>query len=311
MQMTLIQQYASSLIRSAADQAKVLDKMDHDTTKGRYREIFVKDVLARFLTAQFGIGSGVIVNQRGDQSRQQDVIVYDRRVLPPFLDAEGLGVFPIESVLATIEVKSTLRNEHIHQTETSAKQLEAMASGSIYPERLCPSTSIVGFWPDENLTCRNATPNAADWLSSNASMLFAVNVIGCISWVRLADWRCQVADTYFEETKGYLAVLGDNLRTAAERRLTLLSNVHRDWLSVYTRFDCSGARLLRGEMGSTFASTTSSSTTTSAGSTVPSSLAPNSTANWCPKTPEPEEQPSGDLWCDPACIDPCKNWHER
>lgn len=306
MPMTLIQQYASSLIRGAADQAKVLDGMDHGTTKGRYREIFVKDVLSRFLTAQFGIGSGIIVNQRGDQSSQQDVVIFDRRVLPPFLDAEGLGVFPIESVLATIEVKSTLSNQDIRQTETSARQLEEMASGSIYCERLCPSASVIGYRSDEYLTCRQPGENGATWLSNNASRLFGVTVIGEISWLKLNGWESQTADGHFEETKTLVAVLCDILRSAAEHRMALLSNGHkdhRDWLSVYTRFNCSGSKFLRGETDIFLNSTTSSTTTTT-------TLPLYDPADWRVKTPEPNQQSCEDICRDPACFDPCK-FHER
>jgi hypothetical protein len=64
------------------------------------------------MPAHFGIGSGIVVSSSGQQSRQTDVIIYDGRPLPPVLLAGDRGIFPIDSVLAVIEVKSTLVAPH-------------------------------------------------------------------------------------------------------------------------------------------------------------------------------------------------------
>jgi len=70
MERTLIQQYATGIVNGLIEQVKAVGPLDHGPTKGRLRELFVTQVLSRFLTSQFGVGSGVITNQRGDQSKE-------------------------------------------------------------------------------------------------------------------------------------------------------------------------------------------------------------------------------------------------
>ena len=69
----MVQTYASSVIGGMLAQAESLASLDHSVLKGELRELFVSGLLGSFLTAQFGVGSGIIVNQAGDQSRQMDV----------------------------------------------------------------------------------------------------------------------------------------------------------------------------------------------------------------------------------------------
>jgi uncharacterized protein DUF6602 len=61
---TLIQQYSSSIIRGLMGRIKSLTHLDHRLTKGELRELFISEVLKSFLTKQFDIGSGVIINQK-------------------------------------------------------------------------------------------------------------------------------------------------------------------------------------------------------------------------------------------------------
>lgn len=83
-------------------------EVNHPGEKGTFRELFVAQLLHPLLPQQYGIGSGVVIDDWGRQSKQSDIIIYDRRLLPPILMAEGRGLFPIDSVLAIVEVKSKL-----------------------------------------------------------------------------------------------------------------------------------------------------------------------------------------------------------
>lgn len=81
----------------------------NDGEKGAFREFFIAQLIRPFMPAHFGVGSGVVMGSNGQQSRQSDVIIYDRRLLPPILLAGDRGIFPIDSVLRVIEVKSVLK----------------------------------------------------------------------------------------------------------------------------------------------------------------------------------------------------------
>jgi uncharacterized protein DUF6602 len=83
--------------------------VDHDGEKGAFREYFVSELLRPLLPTHFGVGSGVVVDADERQSKQTDVLIYDRRRIPPILQTGERGLFPIDSVLVAIEVKSTLK----------------------------------------------------------------------------------------------------------------------------------------------------------------------------------------------------------
>ncbi len=95
----------------------------HDGEKGAFREFFVAQLIRPLLPHQFAVGSGVVVAADGAQSRQTDVLIFDRRLLPPILLAGDRGLFPIDSVLAAIEVKSEIRACHYPQLADAARRL--------------------------------------------------------------------------------------------------------------------------------------------------------------------------------------------
>lgn len=89
--------------------------LNHQGQKGGFREQFVKSLLGSLLPHHYGIGSGVVVDYKGGQSPQVDLVIYDRRKMPPILETDGHGVYPIDSVLRIIEVKSTIDKPSIDQ----------------------------------------------------------------------------------------------------------------------------------------------------------------------------------------------------
>ena len=63
MSQTLIKKYSSSVIKDFVERANDLKKLKHNLTKGELKELFVSRVLRSFLTAQFDIGSGIVINR--------------------------------------------------------------------------------------------------------------------------------------------------------------------------------------------------------------------------------------------------------
>jgi hypothetical protein len=104
------------------DLYKLVGKVEHAGEKGIFRELFISQLIHPLLPFQFGIGSGIVIDKMLKQSRQCDLIIYDRRLLPPILVAEGRGIFPIDSVLAIVEVKSKLRAEDYKQISDAARR---------------------------------------------------------------------------------------------------------------------------------------------------------------------------------------------
>jgi hypothetical protein len=110
-----------SRVAAAIGAAKAAAEITHPGVKGRIREILVGDLFRPMLPTDVGVGTGQIITFDGDISTEQDIVIYDRRILPPALFGEGgLGLFPIECVLATVEVKTTLTLAELRSSHESA-----------------------------------------------------------------------------------------------------------------------------------------------------------------------------------------------
>ncbi|HKL17524.1 MAG TPA: DUF6602 domain-containing protein [Halalkalibaculum sp.] len=82
----------------------------HSLHKGTPREAFIKAYLESHLPSNVAIGTGEIIDANskpGQQRNQYDIVIYKRSY--PKLDfGGGISGFLVESVIATIEVKSSL-----------------------------------------------------------------------------------------------------------------------------------------------------------------------------------------------------------
>lgn len=94
--------------------------IDHAGLQGTYREILTRDLLKPVLAPSVRLGTGKLVSVDGQNSRQIDVVIYAPEILPPFLFDETSGLFPIESALYTIEVKSTITTRGLKNAIESA-----------------------------------------------------------------------------------------------------------------------------------------------------------------------------------------------
>lgn len=89
--------------------------LSHRGEKGSFREEFLKQLFVSMLPIHFGVGSGIVVDKWGRQSPQIDLVIYDRRRMPPLLERDGHGIYPVDSVLRVIEVKSYIDTSAIEQ----------------------------------------------------------------------------------------------------------------------------------------------------------------------------------------------------
>lgn len=241
MEQTFIQNYSTSIVRGFIERTKSLSHLNHRLLKGELRELFVSNILASFLTNQFGIGSGIIINQKGEQSNQTDIIIYDNRVLPPFIKEQHLGVYPAECVLATIEIKSYLRKNELLKTEVSANKLlkeiyNPKSSLNKDYNLFRPTCAVLGFYGNGAKNLSDKTKGKS-WLYENIEYLIYIGLVNKFSWIKMTTtgWTCHLVDKTNDETKRFIAVLIDNIRTHAERRLKVLSERHNDWLGIYIR----------------------------------------------------------------------------
>jgi len=113
-------------IQSAVAASCAIDSIAHEGLKGRIREIFVEDLVMPLLPSFVGVGTGKIIDSEEGQSAECDVVIYDRDVMPPLLLGQREAIFPIESVLYSIEVKTTLNMRELRDVTAKAKRVKEL-----------------------------------------------------------------------------------------------------------------------------------------------------------------------------------------
>jgi hypothetical protein len=149
--------------------------------------------LPRF-PSNFGDATGVIVSAHDErQSAQQDIIVFDRRILPPVLFEGGPAIIPAESVLATIEVKSTLNATELHKADENARSvsrldlaldIETATLDKGQPTGTVPYTPTLLFALESDLTGDGITEKQRyeRMIGEKPPRLSAICVAGKASW---------------------------------------------------------------------------------------------------------------------------------
>src|SRR5205809_3844987 len=96
----------SQQLRAEVDFINAL--FQHQGVKGDGNEGILRDLLIRFIPKKYGIGTGVVIDRFGNQSRQCDIVIYDTFLYPALLSLAHVHLFPVDTVYATIEIKTTL-----------------------------------------------------------------------------------------------------------------------------------------------------------------------------------------------------------
>jgi hypothetical protein len=117
-----------------ADQSKreLATLMPHLGERGRIAEEIIRGVLQRTLPKRFSVGTGVLISASGETSAQTDIVIFDNFHNAPLLSEFGVGVFPVEIVYATIEVKSSLTKRGLRESLTAIRKIRKVGSKKHY-----------------------------------------------------------------------------------------------------------------------------------------------------------------------------------
>lgn len=114
-------------VASAIAEARSAEGTTHSGVKGSILEILLSKLFRPLLPSDIGVGTGQIIDSFGNPpSHQIDIVIYNKEILPPVLIDGYVGIFPIESVLYTIEVKTTLNARELSTSHISAKNINTM-----------------------------------------------------------------------------------------------------------------------------------------------------------------------------------------
>lgn len=123
---TLFESLFAGSIANALRWGTDVSEMEHAGLMGLFRESFIESVITPLLASPYKVSTGIIVDCHGNQSNQADVIVWDDSIHPPLATARGAGIFTVESVVATIEIKSTVKAADLRQALLSNVKLAMM-----------------------------------------------------------------------------------------------------------------------------------------------------------------------------------------
>lgn len=113
------------------NQIKVFIK-NHNTTIGILTEEILRDFLRRNLPKIVSVEQGFILKSDGELSKQCDIIIYNSLLYSPFYRINDIIVIPQESVVAVVEVKTTINKQIFHNTIDYFKQITSITSAKKY-----------------------------------------------------------------------------------------------------------------------------------------------------------------------------------
>jgi hypothetical protein len=129
----MFQDRLNNEIDACLREASMCSALHHHGLSGNVRQLVVERLLTPMLPEGFRIGTGKITDSEGNLSAETDVIIYDRRAVPPLMYDEKLGVFPIESVYYAIEVKTTLTVEEFESSIQKGIKLRSLRGSGLLP----------------------------------------------------------------------------------------------------------------------------------------------------------------------------------
>lgn len=133
--MTIMNQALSAVAAGLRGSLHRSQLISHALTMGELREHDVRAAFRPYVPTRFSVSSGIVVNSRGEQSRHQDLLIVDSSTMAPLVESSGMGVHPIESVVAAIEIKSTATRATVSEAVTNGVSVKALLAGAPQPYR--------------------------------------------------------------------------------------------------------------------------------------------------------------------------------
>lgn len=121
---------AGQLLNKLA-QVKVFIKK-HNPTIGLLTEEIIRDFLKEHLPKSVSVEQGFIINSEGEVSKQCDILIYDSLSYSPLYRIKDVVIIPSESVIAVIEVKTTINKKIFHDTIKYFREISRITSATTY-----------------------------------------------------------------------------------------------------------------------------------------------------------------------------------
>ena len=108
------------------DFEQIQSQVKHAGERGSEREASLRDFLRIYLPSRYAVENGEVVDTDGQTSKQCDLIIYDHLNSPLLLAGRDYRVFPVEPVLATVEVKSVLSTAELQDAAEKIRSVKRL-----------------------------------------------------------------------------------------------------------------------------------------------------------------------------------------
>ena len=125
-----VEQYWAGVLQRLRAEVDVFARLiGHNAERGRSNELALARVLEAFLPTRWGVGTGLLIDSSGRQSSQMDIVIYERADEPAVFAQTTQILFPVETVVGVIEVKTTLTSTDVDSDFVEKKaSIEALES---------------------------------------------------------------------------------------------------------------------------------------------------------------------------------------
>ncbi len=213
-------------VHASVGAARSVAGLTHAGLKGLLREIVVRELLRPLLPPNAGLGHGQLISAYDQQSTEQDVVIFDRELVPSLLLDETNGIFPIESALYVIEVKSSLNLAQLREVHDKAKGLELLrhVPGEGAPEHVIPC--LFAFNSDLGRDSRTEIERYKEVLDGTVPSIRSLCVVDRGYWFFAnAQWHSVASSPDHDEVVFFLAdILATYARVAGTRTHASLRN---------------------------------------------------------------------------------------
>lgn len=130
----MLKAHLAAIEKSIICKAEIQANVGHSLHKGTPRELFIKEFLSSHSseTVSFGTGEIIDADSRPSEKRNQIDIVIHKKEYPRLDFTGGISGFLSESVVAAIEVKSTLDEEAFRDAYKSAINCKKLKRAFIF-----------------------------------------------------------------------------------------------------------------------------------------------------------------------------------
>lgn len=133
---TLLEEKIEFFIRGFCETAKQTfvnseGKLIHPGEFGNYRESCCKGFLRYFTPQSLSIEEGFIINTSDEVSTECDIIIYDKNNTPLIQSKELQKFYPVETVAAVGEIKSTLSKSKLKDALEKLSRVKAIRKSEI------------------------------------------------------------------------------------------------------------------------------------------------------------------------------------